>query len=165
MISIGVVAVVVSRSADDASATDAPPTEPPPISVDERTREGIAEAFLDAWRKRAHHDAIRWSTGEARDAVEERAAREAALPPSETAVQGPWQALAKNRLRLEVKQREALADGVVRLRTEAAGEFFGGPYRRVVDFEVATTPDGYRVRAIRFGEILEAPDAIREEPP
>jgi hypothetical protein len=166
MLSVGALAFFAPRflEKEEPVAAELPPTEPPPIFVDDSTPEGVAEAFLDAWRKRAHADAIRLSVGDARAESEARAARDAELDPTETAAAAPWQKLAANRLRLEVKQRDVLAGGSgVRLRTEAAGEFFGGPYRRSVEFEVRRTDDGFRVSAIRFGDVLEAPPAIREK--
>jgi len=127
---------------------------PTPVDVDDRTPEAAAETFLDAWRKRDHAIAEALAIGQALDQVRSRRERDGA--GADPQLEKIWDEMAANRLEFAVDSAENLAsEGDMRLVGVANGTFLSQPYAREVAFEMHETPDGWRVRSITFGDILE----------
>lgn len=164
MVSIGVIAWLGTRSDPAASATADPNALD--VEVDTSTPALAAESFLDAWRKRAHDDALTLSTGEAHAQVTDRKARDEALTNEERAQkQAIWNAMADSRLRLMVDASEDLPDGKVMIRGTAEGEFLDRPYERRVSFLLARVDEAWKVEHVEFGEILsETADFLELDP-
>lgn len=130
MLCIGVVAIVVAMHRGDARPR-ATETGPAHVLVDQTTPERAAESWLDAWRTRAHEDALRLSVGAARDAVRKRMEDEQHMSPEDRAIgEAVWQQLADTRLHFVVSQSDHLPDGRLGLRGRAVGEWMGDPYER-----------------------------------
>ena len=137
----------------------------PAIVVDDTTPERAAESFLDAWRRREHEVAADLSVGEARAAVDERAARDAAMSDHERELkrQG-WDAMAAERLGLAIREAEQLEGGRMALRGIAEGTFLDQPYEREMEFVLRPEAEVWRVEGFHFGEILtEVPRLLELE--
>ncbi len=127
---------------------------PTPVDVDDRTAEAAAESFLDAWRKRDHAVAEALAVGQALDQVRSRRDRDGVA--ADPQLEKIWDQMAADRLEFAVDSAENMnGDGDLRLIGVAEGTFLKQPYAREVAFEMHETPDGWRVRSITFGEILE----------
>ncbi|MEM9074805.1 MAG: hypothetical protein AAGE52_40285 [Myxococcota bacterium] len=163
MVCIGVVGVVIGNQDDAPEEGAVPGVE---VLVDTSTPERAAESFLDAWRKRAHPTALGLAVGLARDEVEERRDRDEALSDHERELKAQvWDAMAQDRLRLLFSEAENLDAGRLRLGGTTTGTFLGSPYEREMEFVMQPSPEGWRVEAFRFGEILsEVPRNFEIEP-
>lgn len=151
MVCAGLVGMLWNVGSEPAIDVDELPT---PVDVDDRTAEAAAESFLDAWRKRDHAVAEALAIGQALDQVRSRRERDdvAADPQLERI----WDQMAAERLEFAVDTAENMnGDGDLRLIGVANGTFLKQPYAREVAFEMHETPDGWRVRSITFGDILE----------
>jgi hypothetical protein len=163
MLSIGVVAFLLNRPADDGDEG----TTGARALVAQGTAERAAESFLDAWRKRDHAAALQLSTGDARDAVRARQRADAALGEEERKLKEQlWDAMASTRLAFVVRESGTLEGKRVALHGVAEGEFLGQPYRRRVDFVVAPGEGGseerWQVEHMSLGEILsDVPDILQ----
>ena len=172
MVSIGVIAWIGTRSDEALPPADARSPNALDVQVDTSTPALAAESFLDAWRKRAHRDALALSTGEAHAAVEARASRDDQLSDEERAAkQQIWNAMAETRLRLMVDGSEDLPEGRVLIHGTAEGEFLERPYQRRVSFVLTQVDDVWKVERVEFGEIvsdvpefLELDDSVGRDP-
>jgi hypothetical protein len=160
MISIGVVAVLATRSGDEVEAEV--PTSPREIPVDTRTPEAAAETFLDAWRKREHAICRELAVHQALDAVVLREAQDAALSDEEREVKARvWDTMATSRLGLQIAESENAADGSIILRGAAVGDFLGRDYEREVEFTMVRVGEDWKVARMGLGDILsDVPDFL-----
>lgn len=157
MIAIGAVAALTAK----------PPTPPPEtrlqrmvgdsseLYIDDRTPETTAESFLDAWRRRAWHDAERIAVGEALEEV--RAKRRIDLEMNEEErrlAQEIWDRLSSARLRVLFRRNDNYEDGRIALQGVAAYEFLGDPYRREMEWLLAPEGDHWRVERMVSGRII-----------
>lgn len=151
MVCAGLVGMLWNVGGEPAIEARALPT---PVDVDDRTAEAAAESFLDAWRKRDHAIAEALAIGTALDQVRSRRERDGL--GSDPQLEKIWDEMAAERLEFAVDAAENMGDdGDLRLIGVANGTFLGQPYAREVAFEMHETPDGWRVRSITFGAILE----------
>jgi hypothetical protein len=172
MLSIGVIAWVSTSGDADPPPAEARSPNALDVAVDTSTPALAAESFLDAWRKRAHRDALALSAGEAHAAVEARASRDDQLSDEERAAkQQIWNAMAETRLRLMVDGSEDLPEGRVMIHGTAEGEFLERPYERRVSFVLSQVDGDWKVERIEFGEIvsdvpdfLELDDSVGRDP-
>ena len=172
MISIGLIAWLGTCGDAGTASPDARSPNALDVEVDTSTPALAAESFLDAWRKRAHRDALVLSTGEAHAAVEARASRDDQLSDEERAAkQQIWNAMAETRLQLMVDSSEDLPEGRVLIQGTAEGEFLERPYERRVSFVLSQTDGAWKVERIEFGEIvsdvpefLELDDSVGRDP-
>ncbi len=166
MVCVGVIAWLGTRPS--AEGPEGAPSEvtAPEVLVDTSTPAFAAESFLDAWRKRAHEQALALSAGTARQAVEARRAADDQLAPDERAArQQVWNAMAESRLRLMVSASEDLPDGRVVIQGTAEGEFLDRPYARNVQFVLRRVDGEWKVDELAFGEITsEVPDFLELDP-
>jgi hypothetical protein len=164
MVSVGVVAWLGTRP--DTPPPDARDPNALDVAVDTSTPALAAESFLDAWRKRAHEDALALSTGEAHAAVRDRIARDEALSDEERAAkQAIWNGMAASRLALMIDASEDLPDDRVLIHGTAEGEFLDRPYARRVDFLMHRDGGVWKVERVEFGEILsDVPEFLELDP-
>ncbi len=150
------VAVVVWASTREG---DAPPAPPRPrdetLVVDDTSPERVAISFYDAWRRRRWSEALAVSTGNARESVLLKQARDARLPDDErVVVERMWDALARAPLELVLDEAEMPPGDQVVLRGTAQYEFVNRPYRRRVEFVVVPSARRFRVAEMQLGEVL-----------
>lgn len=160
MIAVGLV-VLWGMDAEEPTLEAA--SDPDSLHVDDDTPEAAAQSFYDAWRRRRWVTAAALSRGEARRAVAEKQASDRVLPNDERIIaERSWDALAHSPLGLTLDEVEMLGDDQFALSGIAEYQLVGRPYRRRVDFEVGGTPEGYRVSAMRLGDVLtELPEILR----
>lgn len=165
MVCVGVAAVWLSRNGPEPSAHQAVAPDGG-VRVDTSTPERAAETFLDAWRKRRHEAALAVCTGAARRKVEARQARDRRLDEHERALKEQvWDRMARESLKLEVRESRKLPAGRLLLAGEAVGEFLDHPYRREVTFVLEPQGERWKVADVEFGEILsEMPDLLEVDP-
>ena len=134
-------------------------TGPIRVRVDNRTPEQAAESFLDAWRKRAHEDALAVSTGIAADRVRSRMRAEDRLSQEDRAsADALWRKIADMRLAFQVHQSENLEGGRVILHGTSVGTWLGKPYAREMDFTLVGENKDYKVSDFHFGAIHDGED-------
>lgn len=163
MISIGAAAVFMRNTTEEAP--DALSTaRPVQVTVDTTTPERAAESFLDAWRKRAHADAVRLSVGTARERAERRRdAEEQMTEEDRVMADAVWRQMADMRLRLRINANENLSETRLVLRGRAEGEFLKRPYTREVSFTMERRGQDWLVENFDFGDAPErdAPIELR----
>ncbi len=167
MVCIGIGAMVLS------GGPEAPETALPPINsatLDDSTAHRAAESFVDAWRKRDHGVAAALTIEEAAETVQRRHIEDEAMSAHERELKTQvWDAMAAERLRIEVQSEEEVPRGTgegsdVALETIARGTFVGSPYEREVSLVLRETTEGWRVVRFEFGEILtQLPSKLRLE--
>lgn len=152
MTSIGVAAYFFGRTpVIEGESLVAP--QPLHVTVDTTTPERAAESFLDAWRKRAHADAIRLSVGTARDRAERRSAAEEEMPEEDRAMaDAVWRQMADMRLTLRISESERVSETELILRGRAEGEFLKRPYVRNASFTMERRGQDWLVANFDFGE-------------
>lgn len=155
MVTVGFFSFVVST-----------PDEPEPevtLEISDSTAEGVAESFLDAWRKRNHDVASQLSEGLAQEQVKARRAADAALDGPDLELRAQvWDAMAQDRLTLRLEESMLREDGSLELQGVAEGTFVDNPYARRVFFVVVEREAGWRVLEVEFGDILTPlPPAFR----
>ena len=155
--------VYVGLTDDSEDETDLGPEGPAELHVDDSTPESAAESFYDAWRRRRWSVASELSRGDARRAVLQKQAADEELPHEERIVaERSWEALARSPLTLALDQVDIHGDDRFTLSGVAEYQLVGRPYRREVGFDVEGTEEGYRVTAMRLGEVLpELPEILR----
>ncbi|MBK8173402.1 MAG: hypothetical protein IPK60_24135 [Sandaracinaceae bacterium] len=155
MVSVGIVAYFM-RGAPANDGESLVMQQPLHVTVDTSTPERSAESFLDAWRKRAHADAIRLSVGPARDRAEHRrAAEEEMLEEDRVMADAVWRQMADMRLTLRINQSERVSDTKLILRGRAEGEFLKRPYLRDAVFTMERRGQDWLVANFDFGDAPE----------
>lgn len=155
MISVGVAALFMRGSAEapEDGVLNARPVQ---VAVDTTTPERAAESFLDAWRKRAHADAVRLSVGAARSRAERRRDTEEQMTEEDRAMaDAVWRQMADMRLRLRINESENVSESRIVLRGRAEGEFLKRPYSRNVQFTMERRGADWLVENFDFGDAPE----------
>lgn len=157
MVSIGAVVFVLWRTGPGPGAPG--PTRPMEARVDVTTPERAAESFLHAWYARDHDAALGMARGPAREAVIERQAADERAPADDRGLKrGVWDAMARARFALRIRETESFEDGRVAVRGIAEGELLGGDYRRGVSFLLAReNDDRWVVERMDLGDIPSEP--------
>jgi hypothetical protein len=157
------IAAVVLVGVNQAPSATPAPLPRGALRVDDSSPERAAESFYDAWRRRRWAEATELSVGEARHAVHQKQAADAAMDhESRIVAERGWDALAAAPLALTIEETEIESDDRFVLHAVAAYDFVGSPYRRRVVLHVRGTTEGYRVSRMDLGEVLtELPPMFR----